>query len=188
MPQAPPVGLKRKADFAEHRDALFGFILRMAGARDLAEDLTQEVLLRAERKRKTYAGRASVKTWLFAIAVNACRDHFRAAARKGQPPLGLVAAEELPADCDLERSLQQAEMASCIGQYLSLLPERQRKVVALHDMGGLDHTEIGRVLGISIPNARVLLHRGRAALRAQIEEHCLLSFSDGIPCEPRSDG
>lgn len=76
-------------------------------------------------------------------------------------------------------------MGNCISGYLFQLPERQREVVALHDMGGLDHQEIGRLLGISEANARVVLHRGRAALRAMLEEHCVLSFGDSVPCEPR---
>ncbi len=79
----------------------------------------------------------------------------------------------------------QKEMATCIGRYVLQLPERQLEAVALHDMGGLGHAEIALHLGISEGNARVLLHRGRAALRRILEEHCVLSFDDSIPCEPR---
>jgi RNA polymerase sigma-70 factor (ECF subfamily) len=177
--------VEKSLDLAQHRDALLGFIWRMVGARDLAEDLTQDTLLRAEQNRASFRGQASPRTWLFAIAVNACRDHFRARARNAPRPLDLAPAERLPANEDLEQAFAQTEMGSCIAGYLFQLPERQREIVALHDMGGLDHGEISRLLGISESNARVLLHRGRAALRTLLEKHCTLAFDDTVPCEPR---
>jgi RNA polymerase sigma-70 factor (ECF subfamily) len=177
--------VKESMDLAQHRDAVLGFIWRMVGERDLAEDLTQETLLRAEQKRASFRGQASPGTWLFAIALNACRDHFRAKARNAQRSVDLAPAERLPANVDLEQALAQTEMGSCITGYLFQLPERQREIVALHDMGGLDHQEISRLLGISEPNARVLLHRGRTALRKLLEKHCVLAFDDAVPCEPR---
>jgi RNA polymerase sigma-70 factor (ECF subfamily) len=177
--------VEKSMELAQHRDALLGFIWRMVGARDLAEDLTQETLLRAEQNRASFRGQAALRTWLFAIAVNACRDHFRARARNTQRSVDLAPAERLPANVDLEQAFAQTEMGNCITGYLFQLPERQREIVALHDMGGLDHQEIGRLLGISKANARVLLHRGRAALRALLEKHCTLAFDDAVPCEPR---
>jgi RNA polymerase sigma-70 factor, ECF subfamily len=181
----PQPSIEKFTDLAQHRDALVHFIRRMVGDSALAEDLAQETLLRAEQKRATFRGQASLRTWLFAIALNACRDHFRTDARNAQRAVDLSAAERLPANVNLEQAQAQTEMGTCISAYLFQLPERQREVVALHDMGGLDHEEISRLLGITEPNARVLLHRGRAALRALLEKHCDLAFDDAIPCEPR---
>ena len=181
----PQPSVEKFVDIAEHRDALVHFIRRMVGDGTLAEDLAQETLLRADRSRASFRGQASLRTWLFAIALNACRDHFRADAKNTGRNVDLSAAERLPANVDLEQALAQTEMGACISAYLFQLPERQREVVALHDMGGLDHEEISRVLGITEPNARVLLHRGRAALRVLLEKHCNLAFDDAVPCEPR---
>lgn len=177
--------VEERIDLIQYRDALLRFIERIVGDSALAEDIAQESLLRAELKRASYRGQASVRTWLFAIALNACRDYFRTDARNSRRVVDLAAAERLPADVDLEQTLAQTEMGTCISSYLFQLPERQRTVVALHDMGGLDHQEIGRLLGISEANARVLLHRGRTMLRALLEKHCVLAFDDPIPCEPR---
>lgn len=173
------------SDRATHRDAVRGFLASMTGDATLAEDLTQETFLRAERARTRYRGQASVKTWLFAIALNLARDHFRMWARRGAAT-DLKAAEDLPsADLGAELAAMQNEMSTCIGRYVLQLPGRQRDIVALHDMGGLDHKQIARHLGISEGNARILLHRGRASLRRTLEENCILSFDDRIPCEPR---
>ncbi len=181
----PQPVVDESVDLTRHREAVLGFVWRMVGARDVAEDLTQETFLRAEQHRASFRGQASMRTWLFAIALNACRDHFRAKARHAQCSSESSAAEHLPANVDLEQALAQTEMGACISGYLFQLPERQREIVALHDVGGLDHQEIGRLLGISEANARVLLHRGRAALRVLLEKHCVLSFEDDVPCEPR---
>jgi RNA polymerase sigma-70 factor (ECF subfamily) len=181
----PQPSVEDFVDLAQYRDALVHFIRRIVGDGALAEDLAQESLLRAEKNRASFRGQASPRTWLFAIALNACRDYFRTDARNKERPANLAAAVRLPANVNLEQALAQTEMGACISDYLFQLPERQREVVALHDMGGLDHEEISRLLGITEPNARVLLHRGRAALRMLLEKNCVLAFDDAIPCEPR---
>jgi len=170
---------------AEYRDALVAFIRRMVGEDHVAEDLAQETLLRADRTRASFHGRSSLRTWLFAIAVNMCRDFFRARARNAQRTVEVAEADRLPADVDIEYALAQEEMSACISGYVLQLPKRQREIVALHDIGELDHAEVSRLLGISEANARVLLHRGRAALRELLEQNCVLAFDDSVPCEPR---
>ena len=177
--------IEERVDLIQYRDELVRFVKRIVNDGALAEDIAQESLMRAEQKRASYRGQAAPRTWLFAIALNACRDHFRADARNSGRAVDLAAAEHLPADVDLEQTLAQTEMGTCISAYLFQLPDRQRAVVALHDMGELDHEEIGRLLGISEANARVLLHRGRAALRGLLETNCNLAFNDSVPCEPR---
>jgi RNA polymerase sigma-70 factor (ECF subfamily) len=180
-----PIAL-RDVDLAEHHEAVLRFVTGVVGNRDLAEELTQEVFLRAERKKASFQGRSSARTWLHAIALNACRDHFRAKSHAIQPVSDLTAVEDLPSGENVEREFLEAEMAACISSYLFKLPERQRDVVALHDIAGLNHREISRLCGLSEANARVTLHRGRAALRKLLAEGCTLSFDDPIPCEPRS--
>ncbi len=94
------------------------------------------------------------------------------------------ALDGVKSDEDGERALLESEMAACIGEFLVQLPHPQHDVVALHDMAGLTHAEIARVLGISVANSRVVLHRGRAALRGILRRNCVLSFDgEGVPCE-----
>ena len=169
---------------AAYREPVWGFILRRVGDRSLADDLTQEAFLRAERSLRDYRGEASLTSWIFAIALNAVRDHFRFIQRGSDSPVLAAAAELASPREGAEGALLESEMASCVDGYLSRLPRVQHDVVSLHDMAGLTHAEIATVLGISVGNSRVLLHRGRAALRRVLEENCLLSFGgESIPCE-----
>ncbi|MBM3554392.1 MAG: RNA polymerase sigma factor [Alphaproteobacteria bacterium] len=164
------------------RTYLRRFVGRMVGDGALAEDLVQETLLKAHRHGDAFAGRARRTTWLAAIALNVVRDHFR------KPAEPLVAAdpavvEAIPACDDTERALLEREMGACITGYLMALPERQQAVLALHDMAGLGHAEIAAQLGVAEGNARVLLSRARAALRASLAANCRLAFgTDAIPC------
>jgi len=169
---------------ATYRQSVWGFVLRHVGDRALADDLTQDALLRAERSIDTYRSEASLRSWMFAIAVNVVRDHFRGLRRAPDSTSLVTAAEPASPEQGPEQTLLESEMASCVDGYVSRLPRLQHHVVALHDMAGLTHVEIATVLGVSVGNSRVLLHRGRAALRRVLEENCLLSFGgDQIPCE-----
>ncbi len=172
---------------AEHRDAVRGFVLGLIGDEALAEDLTQETYVRVQRAAGSYRGEANERTWLCAIALNLVRDHFRAVKRVPESSLDTETRHAMiNSSEDVELSALKTEMSSCIGAYLTQLPRSQYEVVALHDMAGLTHKEIAAQLDISVANARVLLHRGRAALRKILEEHCVLSLdSDTIPCERR---
>ncbi len=166
------------------RPAVRGFLGGLVRDDALAEDLTQETFVRATATSSPRKEDASAKSWLFAIALNLVRDHFRAAARAPQttPIDGLV--EVLAGDGNGEEELLKSEMAECIDEYMMGLPKGQLEVVALHDKGGLSHAEIAGVLGLSVANSRVLLHRGRDGLREILKDNCVLSFGDDpIPCE-----
>jgi RNA polymerase sigma-70 factor (ECF subfamily) len=169
---------------AAHRESVWGFVLRQVGERSLADDLTQETLLRAERSIGTWRSEAALRSWIFSIAVNVVRDHFRGRQRALESTSPIVAAEQASPEEGPEKALLESEMAACIDGYVSRLPRLQHHVLALHDMAGLTHAEIAAVLGVSAGNSRVLLHRGRAALRRVLEKDCLLSFGgEGVPCE-----
>jgi RNA polymerase sigma-70 factor (ECF subfamily) len=175
------------------RDAVRRFLLRLVQDEALAEDLVQEVFLRAQRTQSRHRGEASERSWLCAIGLNLVRDHFRASRRNPADPNESEVCDRLSADIDQdpEQQVMEAEMTDCIAEFVVQLPEPQCDVVALHDAGGLTHPEIAALMDISVANSRVILHRGRKALRDLLEEGCILSFdAEGIPCErrPGADG
>ncbi len=188
MNQSPKLAVAESLGEAQgprQTEAVRGFILRVIGDASLADDLVQETFLRAHRSAATFKGKASPTTWLCTIALNVMRDHFRATARRpsqvSDPQMLLALRDETV----LEDDAIQDEMDSCIRRYVLLLPERQRDIVALHDIAGLTHHEIAEALGISQSNSRTLLHRGRAALKLLFEENCILCFDDSVPCQPK---
>ena len=170
------------------RDAVRRFLLRLVGDEALAEDLVQEVFLRAQRTQSRHRGEASERSWLCAIALNLIRDHYRAAGRVPDTTSKPQVLDGVGSGEDGERALLESEMAACVGEFLLDLPQPQHDVLALHDMAGLTHPEIAVVLDISVANSRVLLHRGRSVLREILKQNCTLAFDgDDIPCERKEE-
>ena len=141
---------------------LFGLACRMVG-RTEAEDLLQDIFLTAHRKLALYKGESSLGTWLFRLATNQCLDYLRSrGARFAQmtetlddEPVSTVTGTMRSAidKLDLERAL-------------ATLPPGCRTVFVLHDVEGLEHREIGALLGISDGTTTSQLHKARFRLRA----------------------
>ncbi|MBC7951587.1 MAG: RNA polymerase sigma factor [Rhodospirillaceae bacterium] len=175
-------------DLAAHRTELSRFVVRLVGNAALAEDIVQETLLRAVKSPAAFAGRSQPGSWLSAIALNVLRDHYRRPSTRNEVEADELAMAEVPDDDEgVVMALMKDEMGACITAHLVALPDRQREVLVLHDMGGASHSEVAEALGISEGNARVLLHRARAALRERLGSHCQLDLGrDAVPCTPRT--
>lgn len=184
VPNSPDVADRQAMDHGAHRQMVRAFIVKLVGDPLLAEDLAQDVFVRVQSSSAAFRGESSVKSWLCAIALNVISDCFRNPRRQPETAGDHNALSAIPDGDNIEDNLLEKEMASCIGGYVLLLPGRLREVVALHDIAGLSHRELAPMLGISQGHSRVLLHRGRAALKKQLQENCRLSFgADAVPCE-----
>jgi RNA polymerase sigma-70 factor (ECF subfamily) len=168
------------------RPELLAYCYRMLGSVHDAEDLVQEVMLRAWRSYGGFEGRASLRTWLYRIATNTC---LRALENRGRRPLpsGLSGPAHGP-DAPLGAALPEvawlqpipdalfgaapADPASIVdsraGMRLALiaalqyLPARQRAVLILRDVLGWRGAEVAGLLGVSAAAANSLLQRARA--------------------------
>jgi RNA polymerase sigma factor (sigma-70 family) len=164
-----------EAVFREHFAPVHRFIARRVG-KALAEDLAAEVFATAYRRRAAYQpGRGSLRSWLYGIANNVVRGHWR----DEQQLLELDArlSRDLPgplptaqfADAADERVIA-AKLAPRIAGALAALNREQREVLLLHAWADVSHEEIAAALGIAQGTARSRLSRARAALRAQLGE------------------
>lgn len=131
-----------------------------------ADDLTQEVFIRAWEKLGSFRGEAAFGTWLHRLAVNHILSR-RATARRredrqveSEGVLDRVAAAREPGPAllvDFERAIER-------------LPEGARQVFVLHDVEGYKHEEIGGLLGITAGTSKSQLHRARMILRGYLEQ------------------
>lgn len=145
--------------YRAHQGRVFSLALRMAGPQ-WAEDLTQEVFVRAWQKLGTFRGDAAFGTWLFRLAVNLIlsrRETFRKRAQRyegGEEMLDRIASKGVPEgfSLDLEAALQR-------------LPDGARQVFTLYEIEGYPHAEIGEMMGISTGTSKSQLHRARMILR-----------------------
>lgn len=140
--------------FREHQRGVYGYLLRVTNDSALAEDLAQDVFLRAFRHAPGFRGDSSVRTWLFAIARNVLASHYR--RRDAQAWVDDNPDEPLMVDPAARLGIEEA---------LQCLPVPSREALVLCDLLGFDPTEAADLVGIT-PNAfRVRLHRARTAFR-----------------------
>jgi len=165
-----------EAVFREHFAAVYRFIARRVGT-VLAEDLAAEAFATAYRRRDSYLpSRGTVRSWLFGIATNLVRGHWRDEqqlleldARVAHDSLGPLPGAAQFADAADERVIAAALAPRILGA-LAALNTDQRDVLLLYAWADLSHEEIAAALGIANGTARSRLSRARAALRAQLGE------------------
>lgn len=154
-----------------HHSLLFGYLYRLVdGDRQLAEDLVQETLLRLLRQQSYQAGRP-VKPWLYAIATNLARDHFKSAAvRRAQRSGDETGALQTLADSGLgpEEHVLAAEQGGEVRQALAGLSEEQRVVLVLRFYQGFTLQEIADTLQIPLGTVKSRLSVGVHRLRAML--------------------
>ncbi|MFJ6831879.1 sigma-70 family RNA polymerase sigma factor [Streptomyces sp. NPDC091209] len=182
-----------ESDFAAlvepYRRELRVHCYRMSGSYDDAEDLVQETFLRAWRAREGYAGRASLRTWLYRIATNTCLDFQRRTARRprryepvpgmnhgtAEPPDRVTWLQPYP-DEDLPSAEEQPDARAVSRETLELvflaaiqhLPARQRAVLVLRDVLGFSAAETAESLEMTPASVNSALQRARPTLRDRL--------------------
>ena len=150
--------------YRRYRPRVFSVVARLLGVAE-AEEVTQEVFLRAFRGLDGFRAESQLSTWLYRIAVNSSLSERsrRTVERSRRAPL--ADAEQLPAP---EREQQDPALRARLESALAALPPGYRAVLVLHDIEGLEHEEIGRVLGCRVGTSKSQLHKARAKMRSLI--------------------
>lgn len=146
---------------------LLALAARILDDRMEAEDIAQEAFLRIWRQASRWeAGNARFDTWLYAVALNLCRDRLR---RRRE-----IYAAELPETADTgpppDRGLHDSDKSRVVASALAMLPERQREAIVLQYYEELSNVEAAAVMGISVDALESLLARARRNLRACLED------------------
>lgn len=149
----------------------------------MAEDITQEALLRAWRRRSDLRNESAARVWLFRIATNIWRDRLRRGKleRKFEGTLP-ASADEIPDGESRPPShdLARREELEGVLALIDTLPDRQREVLWLHALEGLSQREIAGVLEIKPSTVKVNLHHARRSMRRKLAE---ATSDDGISAE-----
>jgi RNA polymerase sigma-70 factor (ECF subfamily) len=149
-----------------------GAIYRVLGAGEDSRDLCQEVFLKAYRALGTFKQEARFSSWLYQIALNACRDRLRRRRGRTQVSLDDVDAghEPLldagPSALDL---VEARDLARAVQAAMDTLPHEQREVIALKEYQGLTFVEIAAVLDVPVSTVKTRLYRGLGQLRQHLE-------------------
>jgi RNA polymerase sigma-70 factor (ECF subfamily) len=137
---------------------------RIVGAQD-AEELTQEVFLRAFRGLAKFRGDAQLSTWMYRLAVNAALSHATRAQSRARRNLGEEELMAIPAPVRADGE-PDPRLRARLQAALAELPAGYRAVLVLHDVEGLQHDEIAEILGCRVGTCKSQLHKARAKMRS----------------------
>lgn len=178
--------------YDEYYFPIRGFIRACVRDEWSTDDLTQETFIRARQHMGSLKDRDRIKSWLFSIAHNACRDHYRSVngSHNRLTPLDrTLGLSDTTVRIQADFQLEQQQMNACIYKHFKLLPESYRTIIWLFDIQGFTHREIADILSMDIGNLKVRLHRARKKMKAILEKACRFERDerDTFVCVPKSD-
>jgi RNA polymerase sigma-70 factor (ECF subfamily) len=155
--------------YRRHRGGLFRFVTRSVRDRAVAEELYQEIWMRAIEARERYQPQAKFTTWLYTIAHNRLVDHWR---KKGLQVVALETEGEYSADPGSEPQgiLEAKQGLDRFAHALEALPPAQREAFLLHHEAEMSVAEIARATGASEEAAKSRLRYAVAKLREALAD------------------
>lgn len=153
------------------RKPILAYLYRTVGNYETAADLSQEVFVRLYRSRRKYRASGTFSAFLFTIASNLAKNHFRWKKRHPEAELNDEAVTALGADspvADPAQSLEKSEAAAAVRAAVLRLPEKLKTFVVLFHFNDLSHTEIAAIMRCSEKTVETRLYRGRKFLRERL--------------------
>jgi len=163
----------------DYKDRIYSHALYFLGDRRDAEDVTQEVLIRAWQNLHTIRQRTT-KVWLMRVTHNLCIDY----ARRYKSVRKVMQSEDMSVleantpssliESDPEQVVENADMSKQILSALQKLPNNLRSVVMLREIQDMKYEDISKVLNIPLNTVKVYIHRGRQELKTilrQVTDH-----------------
>lgn len=149
---------------------IYNFFLYRVGNRELAQDLTATTFERAWKHRSRYRPKiAALSNWLFGIARNVLKENLRKNRMNERKVVAISRSEEMEADVDIEKHLQQEQEKEHLRRILLELPERDQDLIALKYGAGLTNREIAKITNLSESNVGSILHRTVNTIRIRWE-------------------
>ncbi|MDI7261659.1 MAG: RNA polymerase sigma factor, partial [Thermodesulfobacteriota bacterium] len=170
------------------------FILALVKDEWVADDLIQETFLKIQNNLKNLKDPSKLSFWIFRIAYNLCQDYFRKLKRSREEER--IDQEEMEdfkealiqKGLDIQKKLEQRQMGECVQDQILLLPRSLQEVIIFSDMMEFSQQEMAEILGITVENVKVRLHRARKKLKTILEEKCTFETDERnvLICEPKN--
>ena len=169
--RSPPTYACHNKAWRQYQAEIRSFLANRAGSAFDADDLLQEIFVKALLQGKDFCRIDNPRAWLFHVARNSLVDRLR------------LSKEQVPLPDDLcEQSISGVEpvdlLSHCLPRVLSELSPEDREAITLCDMQGMTQKDYALRLGLSLPAAKSRVQRARLRLRAQLAEACQVTFDD----------
>ena len=154
----------------KHEAELRAWLAGKLGNRQDAEDMLQNLFLKAIRQQQTFCELENARAWLFRVARNALADHLRLRKDQVELPDEIIAKTEIPAPV--------ASLAQCLPRTLAELSEDDREVITYCDLEGMTQEDYAKLKGISLPGVKSRIQRARKRLHEHLSEACQVRFDE----------
>ena len=151
----------------EHADAIYRVALSVVRDPHLAEDITQDTVIKAWRALPTWTGEGSLKSWVLSIAHNTAVSYLRRMREESRSPETLP---DGPSGDDVERSAEGRSDLGDLAKALDNLDKLSRAVVTLRDVEAMSYAEISEALGVSLPTVKTRRLRARRELQRSLKQ------------------
>ncbi len=162
-----------------YQERVYATVYHMTGNHEDANDLAQEAFIKGFQALKSFKGGSSFYTWVYRIAVNKTINFLKQRKNKAQmslndldlnaehdPDLIALISEKTP-----RREANLAELQEKLNEAMQRLSEPHRLVVTLHDVQGLSHEEIAKIMECNIGTVRSRLFYARQQLQAYLSDY-----------------
>ena len=153
-----------------HESELRGYLIQRLGNSDLADDLLQDVFVKAMRQGSDFCNLNNQRTWLFQVARNALIDHHR------------LRRETIELPDDIPESAEQADpvvaLITCVGRVLTELSPEDRDIIQQCDLNGMKQQDYADVQGLSLSAVKSRLLRARKRMRSTMSTNCQVKFDE----------
>lgn len=153
-----------------HERALRGWLLHQLHERALAEDLLQDVFLKAMRQGRRFCDLNNARAWLFEVARNTLADQLRRRREMVELPPDLTREEDVAPPVD--------SLSQCLPRVLGELAPADRDAIERCDLEGMSQADYARLRGIGLPAAKSRLQRARQRLKARLASACQVRYDE----------
>lgn len=155
--------------YRTHVNRVYALCVRMSGDRAAAEELTQDVFVRAWDKLSLFRGDSAFGTWLHRLAVNVVLNARKSEGRSRKRFASTEAEDEEPRHMQMAARPETPGLGIDLEGAIRMLPPGARRVFVLHDVEGYKHEEIAEQLSITAGGSKAQLHRARMLLRQALD-------------------
>jgi len=160
-----------KTAWQEHQAEVWRFLRQRLGNEQEADDLLQDLYLKALSQGSRFCGIGNPRAWLFSVARNALIDRYR--TTKDHVPL----PDDLVAETEPERKTVD-DLSQCLPRVLSELSEPDRQALLMCDLEGISQKDYAKSAGISLSAAKSRLQRARQRLQSHLVSACQVVFDE----------